>query len=550
MLKKYIPITCLLVLISSLAIAQFADIRGVVIGEDEPLVGAQVLLTKDGSRVKALVSNPEGEFVIADLSSGDYLLTITFIGLATYKESIYLEAGQSLYKKVELTSNVETKKTVVITGSPKLTETRPFKPEELIKGPYENVIDLVSNDPALTRRGGKLQFSMARADQTSIVKDNVSQIGPTIPTSFNIGQVKVLSVGVPAMYGDFVGGVIEFTSADRLDTASVKRMMLRSSSPFNAYHQNALETFWYKPLIVNEGQTKLGITHSLFAEYQKDPNPSAVAIYRLKESSRNKMSNQPFVGAPGRLEVTLPNSFSEADFEEQKVRPNASGCNFYSSLRASWKPNENVTLSAEPSYQFSRQQQFSFSNSLLNDAHNPVRTSHTAKFNAQISHTLKRPYNSKGEYTYDSSLISKVGYIIIADYQRVNTETADPVHGDRVFNYGYIGSFEGRGQDIYETKEDTREVTDQYGNKVVIQNYQELSGYRDTALIFNPSAINQERADINTYLMNTYDINSLNELSTNQGLLNGQNPNVINSMWYAPGAVVSNYVKTDQQKVT
>jgi len=62
------------------------------------------------------------------------------------------------------------------------------------------------------------------------------------------------------------------------------------------------------------------------------------------------------------------------------------------------------------------------------------------------------------------------------------------------------------------------------------------------------SRINSERADINTYVMRNYDINSMNDLSTNQGLRNGQNPNVINSMWYAPGAVISNYLKTDYKK--
>jgi hypothetical protein len=549
MLRKYIPITFSILLISGLAHAQFADIRGVVIGEDGPLVGAQIILTKDGVRVKALVTNPEGEFVMADLSSGDYQLTAKYIGLDTFRESLYLEAGQSLYKKLELTTGVEVKKIIVVRSGPKTNETRPFKPQDFIKGPYNNVLDLIGNDPLLTTRGGKIQFSTARPEQTSIVKDNVSQIGPIQPTFFNLGQVKVLSVGVPAMYGDFVGGVIEFTSVDRLDTTSVSHVMLRSSSLFNAYHQNALETFWYKPLIVDDGQTKLGITHSLFAEYQKDPNPSAVDLYTLKESSRSELTNNPFVTFPGGLESTLPNSFSEEDFEHQKARPNASLYNVYSSLRASWKPNENVTLSVEPSYQFRRQQQFSFSNSLLNSAHNPVTTSHTAKLNAQISHTLKRPYNSKGEYTYDSSLISKVGYIIIADYQRFNTETADPTYGDRVFDYGYIGSFQGQGQDMYEIQEDAREVTDQYGNKVMIQNYQELNGYQDTALVFAPSSINSERADINTYVMRNYNINSPNDLSTNQGLRNGQNPNVINSMWYAPGTVISNYVKTDFEKI-
>lgn len=51
MLRKYIPITFSILLISGLAYAQFADVTGVVTVEDWPLVGSQIILTKDGVRV-------------------------------------------------------------------------------------------------------------------------------------------------------------------------------------------------------------------------------------------------------------------------------------------------------------------------------------------------------------------------------------------------------------------------------------------------------------------------------------------------------------------
>ena len=547
MLKKYTFIMLSLLFVEYAA-AQNGDIRGEVVEKGEPLSGAQVELKKDNVRIKILVVSPDGAFIFSSIPSGNYELQVSYIGYRNYSEKIYLQSGQSLYKTIELISTTSSITGVGIIGI-KLDEEPPTA-TDIEDGPYINVIQAASVDPGLTKRGGKLQAGIARPEQLAIVKDGLTQIGPASPSILNVGQVKVITVGAPARYGDFLGGAIELTSKNILDTAAQHSILLRSSSLFNAYHQNAVETFWYKPLIKKNDATTLAITHSLFFDYQKDGSPSAVDLYRLTPENKQALLTTPLVSAGSVGLISSPNQFLASDFEQLKARENATSNEGYTSLKLEWKPNDNLLFRIEPSLQYTRRNQWSFSNSLLNAEHNPLTTSFTGKLNAQVEHTLKSPYDSKGNFVYDSSLISKISYIVIADYQRLNTKTVDPIHGDNVFNYGHVGEFRTRGQETYRFVEDPKTVLDENGNKQVLAGYTEYIGYQDTALHFTGSSDNAQRAAVTKYVLDNNTVGSLDQLSQEQGLVNGQNPVNINGIWYAPGSVLSRYTKSDWQKMS
>lgn len=547
MLKNY-TLFILSLLVSLVAIAQNGDIRGEVQEKGEALSGALVELKKDNVRVKIVVVSPDGAFIFSSIPSGNYELLVTYTGFKDYKEDIYLQSGQSLYKTIEMISATSKVGVVKIFGT-KLDEESPTVPD-VQSGPYNSGLDAAATDASLTKRGGKLQAGMARPEQLAILKDGVTQLGPTIPTIFNLGQVKVVTVGVPAMYGDFLGGAIEFTSKSILDTAAQRSFMIRSSSPFNAYHQNAIETFWYKPLKKKNDATVLALTHSLFFDYQKDQSPSSVDLYTLNAARKQELLDKPLVSVGSVGEVSMPNQYEASDFEELKARENASSNEGYTSLKLEWKPNENLIFRFEPSLQYTRRNQWSFSNSLLNAEHNPLSTSYTAKLNAQVEHTLKSPYDSKGNFIYDSSLISKISYIVVADYQRLNSKTVDPIHGDNIFSYGHVGEFTSRGQETYQYVTETKTVVDENGNTQVLEGYLAYTGYQDTALSFKGNKDNAQRAAVTKYVVDKNTANTFDQLLQEQGLLNGQNPVNINGMWYAPGSVLSRYSKSDWQKTS
>jgi len=547
MLKKY-TLLSLLILLSTALQAQNGDIRGEVLQDGEPLSGAIVELKKDNVRVKAVVVSPDGAFIFSSLPSGKYQLIASYSGYRDFVDEIYLQSGKSLYKTIELVPNTEVKDVIVVFDV-KLDEDPPIA-QDIEEGPYTSFIDAAVMDPGIIKRGDKIQVGLARPEQLAIINNGMSQIGPTVPSTLNIGQVKVVTVGIPAMYGDFLGGAIEFTSKNILDTSARRSFLVRSSSPFNAYHQNALETFWYKPLKKKNNKTVLALTHSFFLDYQKDRSPSPISLYRLNPENKAALLDRPLVSAGSVGEVSVPNQYTASDFESIKARENAASNDGYTSLKLEYKPNDNLIFRIEPSLQYTRRNQSSFSNSLLNAEHNPLSTSFTGKLNAQVEHTLKSPYNSKGEFVYDSSLISKISYIVVADYQRFNTKTVDPIHGDNVFNYGHVGQFTARGQETFRFVTEPKTIVDENGNKRVIERYTEFSGYQDTAIGFSGSASNAQRAAVTRYVLDNNDIDNLSQLSQEQGLLNGQNPVNINGMWYAPGTVLSRYAKSDRQKTS
>lgn len=412
------------------------------------------------------------------------------------------------------------------------------------------VLGGVANNLNLTTVNGQLQSNDARRGQLAVLKNGMTQLGPLPPTTLALGQVRVIANGVPAMYGDFVGGAVEYVNSTFLDTVTRRRAMLRSSSPFNAYHQNGLETFVFKPLIVNDGNTKLGISHSMFIGYDKDPNPSRIDLYKLNAEEYNTLLEKPFKGDGVATEVSALNSKRLDDFDKFSARQNVAAVNVFTSLGISWEPNNNVLINITPSIQYTRANQFSFSNSLFNSSQNPLTTSIVGKVNAQLVHSLKQPYGSKGELLYDNSLLSKVNYVITADYQHFLSVTKDPVYQNDIFSYGHIGKFTSRGEDSYSYIDEERNVTNQFGNTTTISGFHEWQGYEINDLTFEASDKNPLRSSITRYVMDNTQSSNLTEVSQNQGLLNGQNPNTIHSMWRAPGTVVSNFSKNDIQKAS
>ncbi len=557
MLKNYLTLLFGLLMLSTVSFAQFSDIRGVVKSNDEikeALPGAYVLLTKDKQKIGGLFPNDKGEFIFNNLPSGSYQIKVTYSGFRDYESTFYLEPNESKYKIILLSSSTEVLTGANVRGTKKIEVGTgggpPITGGDIIKGPYTNALDFLALSSNITKRGNSFQFSTSRPEQTQIIKDNVVQLGPVLPTTLNIGQVRAIASGVPAMYGDFVGGAIEYITENRLDTLPLKRVLFRSSSPFNAYHQNAIESFWYKPLVVKDLATKFAVTHSFLISYDKDNNPSYVPMYRISDEQEQLLLDQPFAVSAGGILLPSSSQFRSSEFEPISAKENAANGTIYNSLKFEFKPTDDMVIRLEPSLQLSRRQQWSLSNSLLNAEHNPINTSVVAKLNAQLAHTLKKPFSSTGELLYKGDLISKISYLFIADYQRLNSKTVDPIHGDNIFNYGYVGKFESKGAELFQYEETNLNATDSNGNKINTNGYYKWIGYQDTALRFQSGSQNPFLAAHTAAILANRDITTISSLAQNQGLMNGQSPTSVNGMWYAPGTIVSNYSKSNVEKLS
>jgi outer membrane receptor for ferrienterochelin and colicins len=90
------------------------EIRGVITGDGEPLPGATLVIT--GLKL-GTVSNPLGNFVLANVPAGKHEFEIRAVGFRTYKQQIQVEAGRPLVLSVEMVEDVFRLDQVVVTAT-------------------------------------------------------------------------------------------------------------------------------------------------------------------------------------------------------------------------------------------------------------------------------------------------------------------------------------------------------------------------------------------------------------------------------------------------
>ena len=80
--------------------AAFGQIKlsGVVLGNNEPLAGASVVLSKTMYGVSTL---SDGTFEFKNLKPGDYLMKVSFIGFETIEIKVSLKSNQSISVKLK-----------------------------------------------------------------------------------------------------------------------------------------------------------------------------------------------------------------------------------------------------------------------------------------------------------------------------------------------------------------------------------------------------------------------------------------------------------------
>jgi len=151
-----------LVLISKLN-AQSYSIKGSVIESDKtPAIGASILLLQksDSSLIKGSATDKNGNFILDNLESGDYLLKITYLGAADYfrklnlngniaLESITLKKGSKNLQEVKIETNA-----IIATQN---GDTTSYNSNAFKTNKDANAEDLITKMPGVAIVDGKVQ---------------------------------------------------------------------------------------------------------------------------------------------------------------------------------------------------------------------------------------------------------------------------------------------------------------------------------------------------------------------------------------------------------
>ena len=115
MLKKLLTVLTMVLLTSQLAFAQTGAISGQVTdgetGETVPGANVQLVEIERGA-----ATDMDGNYEITNVSAGEYTLNVTFVGYATYSETVTITAGETLNHDVELAAGAVGLDEVVVSG--------------------------------------------------------------------------------------------------------------------------------------------------------------------------------------------------------------------------------------------------------------------------------------------------------------------------------------------------------------------------------------------------------------------------------------------------
>lgn len=540
MFKKLLLTFGIVLTFSAYLFAQTATIRGTITDREtgEPIPFANIIAERGGAQMGGAVSDFNGNYSIRPLEPGRYDIKATFVGyrplliqnvttaanqirfldLQMEPTAIALEEFEVIEHAVPLIDKDQTQSGATITA------------EEIAKMPNRSANAIaVSVGGVFSADGERGSVRGQRVEGTVMYIDGIRVRGTSALPEAAIEQVTVILGGVPAQYGDAVGGIINVTTRGPSRTFGAGTE-IESSSFLDPFGYNRASLNMHGPLIKSKdkGTSLLGYFIAGEFIFREDGRPTATGVFRAKDDVLANLENNPI-----RPSLTGEGSFYNSDFIRKsdldffKATQNTNRMDVNISGKIDVRTTPNINLSFGGSYNYMDRYNFSFVNSLFN-----------FKNNAQI---IDKNWRTYGRFTHrfptdpeSRAFVRNVYYTLQVDYSVRNFTRQDPQHRDDLFKYGYLGAFTRHMVRSYELGVD--EATGLTG---FIHN-----AYLDTLYQF-------QRAEFNSILANHtqqyYDIRGgqirrFEDLIPVQGgLVNGRNPQSVYDLWNNAGAIQSGY---------
>ena len=223
MFRKIFTVVSILLLITSVAIAQTGRIIGKVVDQqtDEPLIGANVIVV--GTSLGA-ATDVNGSFIISQVPPGSYSVKSSYIGYQDVTvEQIRVVAGLSAEVNFRLpSSTIATGEVVIVSQRPLIEKSatnavRIVDAEDLQSLPVRNIASIIALQPGVVQQNGLTFIRGSRADETGYVlegadiKNVYSRNGGSLVTVAPdaLQELLVQAGGYTAEYGNANAGIVQ-----------------------------------------------------------------------------------------------------------------------------------------------------------------------------------------------------------------------------------------------------------------------------------------------------------------------------------------------------
>lgn len=554
--KKLLAFFLIIFTLTAYAQQRPGSLRGVVTdqktGEGIPFANIAVK-NAAGGIIAGGSTDFDGGFNINPINAGTYNVEVSVLGYATIKLSnINIAPNSPTVKDFKMQEAKNELDVVEVTYVEPLIDktkaTKTFNAEDIKELAVRGIGGVVATAAGATAdANGNINVRGSRSEGTVYFVNGVKMRSNVNIPQAAIQSTEIITGGLPAQYGDAVGGVVNtttrgaspvyFGSAEILTSYPFDWKLFgdRPIDPQN-YNLGALTLGGPIP-IWQEKNEKTGeltprIGFLLAAEFQflEEPTPTVLPYGEVHPDTLESIRQRPIVidssgtSFINRTELIDARSISDVwvrpDSERRDVRLNGS-------LQIKTSRNTSVTVGGLLDY--TNAKRASYGNHLFNYQSNLDQI--TTDWNAYVRFQQIFP-NSE-----DNSLIKNAFYTIQADYSESNNKIYDKDFGDDFFNYGYIGKFDIQNTPQFTIGQDS--VTGLTAYRYV--------GDDDTNIVYTPGTSNPILANyMSTYYnlaasnpgLNTSDFDVFQSSVTPP--INGQNPlSVYNGLWGNTGSVQS-----------
>jgi len=481
-------------------------LRGVVRDKvtREPLEAATVKAIQNGIVKGGAFTNEKGEYSILPLSPGTYDVQVSYAGKSLTISGVVITANRTIVLDINMESSVEKEEVQIIDYKVPL-----FEKDETVTGKtltLEQIEKLGSRNinaflataagvyQADDKFGAGISVRGARGDATQYFIDGVRLIGSFAMPQRAISQLSVYTGGVPAEFGDLMGGVVQITtgapSAQTVIGGEIQSSQLTDPYKFNLFALNIAGPIW-KRFVKDERsgdstkQTIIGYSFTTEYQSERDYDPPYGGVYRVKPEVLSDLQAtplQPF-GESRIFFVNRANFVNPDDIETFPYKQGNRLRQFRFNNRVDVRLSENAFIKIGISGELSRRQLWGVSRSLLAWDRVAERHANTWRGFVRLQQTFLGDTNS---------LIRTFFYSIQFDYTRFDGRTVDPQFGLDWFRYGHIGRFRTRYAELL-------------APTLVNGNFPayETQGYVEDDFAFDPSISNHPiLANYNTYIYN------------------------------------------------
>ncbi len=323
--------------------------------------------------------------------------------------------------------------------------------------------------------------------------DGIKVRGSSALPQAAIEEVTVITGGLPAQYGDAVGGIINVTTKGPSRNFG-GGLELQTSEYLDAFGYNRLGFNIQGPLLKsrdpNNPVSLLGYFIAGDILYRRDGRPTSTGVYKVNDDLRQQL-----IETPLRPSGTGTGSLINAEFvrknqlEQLKATQNTEVFQTNVSAKIDVRTSPTINLSFGGSLNYLNYDEYAYSRTLFNWENNPQFIETTWRVFGRF--TQRFPQNQESK-----SLIKNVYYTIQADYSNYHRVIQDRDHKDNLFNYGYVGKFKTHKIRSYEIGSDS---------VLGLNNIYVHNGFADTLFSFVPSDINDEVSRYTSLYYSLYD---------------------------------------------